>query len=260
MADNDLIQPNNIDFNGQDFLAKILNDELNNNFQADSPYSNSVFDCKCVNENTFSQLNSSNTDFKILSLNIQSLPAKFTNFSLFISNLIAKNCSPDIICLQELWQFPDSISFSLPGYKPLVYKLRSNKIQGGGVSIFVKTGYSFSIRNEFSVFHDRIFESIFIELSISNAKKFIIGSCYRPNILPYLTGGEQFQSFLDLFSNLCNSLPSSDTFILGDFNVNLLQYPNVCSVSDFVDLLFSYGFLQNILFPTRVSPVSSSLQ
>jgi len=74
-----------------------------------------------------------------------------------------------------------------------------------------------------------------------------------------LTGGEQFQSFLDLFSNLCNSLPNSDTFILGDFNVNLLQYPNVRSVSDFVDLLFSYGFLQNILFPTRVSPASSSL-
>jgi len=73
-------------------------------------------------------------------------------------------------------------------------------VQGGGVGIYVKTGLSFSHSEEFSIFYDRVFDSIFIELSLESGKKITVGSCYRPNIHTFLTGNEQFNNFMDIFS------------------------------------------------------------
>jgi len=105
---------------------------------------------------------------------------------------------------------------------------------------------------------DRIFESIFIEVAISENKSIIIGSCYRPNIHPFLTGSEQFNYFIEIFSNLCSSLPSN-SYLFGDFNINLLSHSTNRQVSEYIDTLFSYGFLQNVTYPTRVSNVSATL-
>jgi exonuclease III len=41
-----------------------------------------------------------------MSLNIQSLPAKFNDLKTFTSLLQISKSEPDIICLQELLQFP----------------------------------------------------------------------------------------------------------------------------------------------------------
>jgi hypothetical protein len=71
-----------------------------------------------------------------MSINIQSLQSKFSEFAEMIQNLEHKNIAPNIICLQELWQFPDSLALSLPGYHPIEFKLRRNNVQGGGVGIY----------------------------------------------------------------------------------------------------------------------------
>jgi exonuclease III len=96
-----------------------------------------------------------------MSFNIQSISAKFSEFFNFVALLQSNNCAPDVICLQELWQFPNDVNFSLPGYHPLVYELRKGGVQGGGVGIFIRDVYNFSVLNNLSVFHDRLFESIF---------------------------------------------------------------------------------------------------
>ncbi len=77
-----------------------------------------------------------NSNLSILLLNIQSLPDKFNEFSEMIRFFQTKNCSPDIVCLQELWEFPDHTLFIIPGYENLLYKLRRNNFQGGGVGIY----------------------------------------------------------------------------------------------------------------------------
>jgi hypothetical protein len=60
-----------------------------------------------------------------------------------------------------------------------VYKLRRNNVQGGGVRIYVKTEFNFNILPQLSVFVDRVFESLFIEITMSS-KNISIGSVYRP--------------------------------------------------------------------------------
>jgi hypothetical protein len=50
------------------------------------------------------------------------------------------HCAPDIICIQELWQFPDLLAFTIPGSENLLCKLRRNNVQGGGVDIYAVVG------------------------------------------------------------------------------------------------------------------------
>ena len=51
---------------------------------------------------------------------------------------------------------------------------------GGGVGIFVKNDIVFKTLSQYSVFHERIFESLFIEVVNENKQKVVIGSVYRP--------------------------------------------------------------------------------
>ena len=45
----------------------------------------------------------------VLSLNIQSLNAKYNELCIFVDELYTKlNCAPSVICLQETWLGPES--------------------------------------------------------------------------------------------------------------------------------------------------------
>ncbi len=134
--------------------------------------------------------------------------------------------------------------FSLPGYSTLEYKTRSNNVPGGGVGIYVGCNIPYSVAPMYSVFSDRLFESIFVELNLPSTK-LIVGSVYRPNINhPNLTQTEQLTQSLDLLSNLLSQLSSTNANvrILGDFNIDVLKYNTSGVASEYVDLLFSFGF------------------
>ena len=246
-----------------DFLSVLNNSDpdFENNFKfSDSPYDNVSLTCQYTDESEYSLKFSSCTDLIICSINIQSLSAKFSDLSQMINYMNRSKSSPDIICLQELWRFPDEALFKLEGYHPLVYKLRHNNVQGGGIGIYIKLKFSFSILNESSIFVDRIFESLAIEVTI-NSRKVIIGSMYRPGTKhPTLTFDENYKEFLELFSNFCSNLiPLGSVYLLGDINLDFLKYKKCEKVTNFVDLLFSFGLLQILTKPTRCTPSSATL-
>jgi hypothetical protein len=75
-----------------------------------------------------------------MSLNIQSLPAKFNELEELIQSFISNNCEPDFICLQEtwrIWRIVDSSLYALDNYE-LEIKSRSKNTQGGGAGIYIK--------------------------------------------------------------------------------------------------------------------------
>jgi len=128
--------------------------------------------------------------------------------------------------------------------------------------MYIKTCYKFKILETHSTFVDRIFESIFIELILKNNTKIIIGSVYRPNTPhPNLSSTDQFSNFLDILSNTSNSLNDLNvsTYICGDFNLDVLKYSEISKVCDYVDIMFSFGFLQIITKPTRCTSNSATL-
>ena len=121
-------------FSNSLFNSDLLNthdDDLN-----DSPYSNLDVQCTYFDENQYVTNFKNLKKFSILSLNIQSLPSKFTEFQELIQHFQINNCEPDILCLQETWQIQNISSVTLDNYNTLECKLRSNFTQGGGVGIY----------------------------------------------------------------------------------------------------------------------------
>ncbi len=193
--------------NSQDynFLEQLSNADFFNlrhedtNFN-DSPYSNIDVQCKYYDETQYTSIFNNVNAFTYMSFNIQSLTSKFLQFQEMIQILIDHNCAPDIILLQEIWKNPDPTLFNLKDYS-FISKSRSTA-QGGGVGIYIKSTYHFNVLNSYSIFIDRIFESLFIEVWLSKSKKIIIGNIYRPSVNhPVITTNEQFLQFIDLFSN-----------------------------------------------------------
>ena len=142
----------------------------------------------------------------VLSVNIQSLSSKFNDLKSLISSLLISNCAPDVICLQEIWRIPGSEFFNLDGYHPLEFSSRHSNVQGGGVGIFVNKKLNFSANKKLSIFHDRIFESIFIE-SLLKTKKLLLDpfTVLVPNTPPYLLANN-LHNFVNFFQPLLTVL------------------------------------------------------
>jgi len=233
-----------------------------NNYDDDeTPYSESLFSCKYLDETSFCTQFRNNSKFFVMSLNIQSLKAKFNDFRQLISNLLYSNCAPDIICIQEIWQIPSNDLFHLPNYFPLEYLTRRNNVQGGGVGIFLKDSVQYSLLKDHSVMFDKVYESLFVEVISSDNKKYLIGSIYRPGNHSSMSQSDQFDQFIELFSNSLSGLVDvyNRIYLFGDFNIDTLKYNSSNQVTEYIDLLYSFGFLQIITKPTRVSDSSATL-
>jgi len=246
------------------FLTSFHNNDLNNNLfshsEDESPYYNidinSLYVAPC-------DMNGEHTnDLKILSINVQSLNAKFHELKDLIYELSLRNSQPDILCLQEIWQLPEGSEFKIEGYGPLIYRTRGDGVQGGGVGIYIRNVLTGIFDAGLSVFHDRIFESIFVELQTSTGNKIIVGSVYRPGANhPTLNVNQQFDASMDLLASLLDNLSSRNVpvFICGDINIDVLKYGNCDRASEYIDLLLTHGYLQSITLPTRCTNRSFSI-
>jgi hypothetical protein len=73
-------------------------------------------------------------------------------------------------------------------------------VQGGGVGIYLKDKFQYTVLDGLSLFVDRILESIFVEVTVNKNTKIIIGSLYRPGSAhPNLTVNDQFKEFLNFY-------------------------------------------------------------
>ncbi len=59
--------------------------------------------------------------------------------------------------------------------------------------------------------------------------------------------------FMDSFGNLLDCLSSKNghSYIFGDFNLDVLKYSICNNVTNYIDLLYSHGFLQTVTLPTH---------
>jgi len=198
-----------------------------------------------------------------LSINIRSIQSKFAELLDLVAGLKENNCLPDVIALQEIWRFPEQCKFNIPGYQKFIYRQRVNS-QGGGVGLFIRIGIQFVLDPILSVFHERVYETIVGEITFekNKNKKFIVGSAYRPGTPhPNMAALEQNESFFDLLSNQIELLSTnkSPAAIFGDFNIDVLKYGRDSLSTNYTDLLFSSGFIETIIKPTRCSLDNATL-
>jgi hypothetical protein len=197
--------------------------------------------------------------FKILSLNCQSLNAKFSELKIYTEG--SCSCNFHAICLQETWLSDDSdlSLLQLNGYK-FISKGKSSS-QHGGVGIYLKDYLKFTVITIDS--RAKIWDGLFIEVDINeyvssgSKKSVIIGNIYRPprdNLENYNTFLAEIEQILHNFQRT-----NKDVILVGDFNIDLLKIKERSIYNDYFETILSNGFFPKITYPTRITSSSSTL-
>ena len=90
----------------------------------------------------------------------------------------------------------------IDGYD-LFYKCREEG-KGGGVAFFISKTLKAKVIPQFSIFEERIFESLTLQINVNPHKKILVTNIYRPptNNNSEFTQNEAMIKFLDLYNNL----------------------------------------------------------
>ena len=192
-----------------------------------------------------------------MSLNCQSINAKFDKLKLFVTEMNIHE-TKSVICIQETLRHNgiDMDVFFLLNYT-LVNKNRrlSNH---GGLIIYVHDSFSFTVLNkDIHITHiSKLFESLIIEIW-RKYQKYIIGRIYR---LPLYVDID-LEMFTEEYTELLNNWQSLSTFVYlcGDYNIDLIKFTTNNVFNNFYENITSSKFIKKITLPTRICDTVSTL-
>ena len=187
----------------------------------------------------------SETQFFVFHQNIRSFNRNIDEFILFIKNL---NILPDVIIFSETF-FSESNFHDLHGYNGY-HRYRSDK-GGGGVSVYVLENYVSDYVLDMCYIDDSVeFCTVSVKVT-ENLNVKVVGFYRPPSANPV-----NFSQYLE--ENIVSSFrPSEIVFMGGDANIDLSINNNV--TNQYMNILYSGGFLPVITLPTRVTDTSSTL-
>ena len=197
-------------------------------------------------------LNIKENCFSLVHANIRSAPHNLSKFENYLSNI--NHCFSIIGMSESRVKEYNIDSQNINGYKS-EHVFRPNR-DGGGVSLFIKDNLDYFVRQDLHL-NNRNIESLFIEVSkcsIDKSQDAIVGVLYRPPDTNIRTFSEYLDSIL-----LKVKAESKLLYLLGDYNINLLNSSQHNATQEFTDLMFSHSLLPNITKPTRVTLKSATL-
>ena len=194
----------------------------------------------------------------VFSLNCRSIDHNWQSFRDLIADMSTDNFSFSVIGLTEIFTVHDESNVVLKGYHKFEYKERPKNDDGrGGVGFFIKDHLVYEIKKEYSVFIPHIIETMFIEIKNIIGKPIIIGIIYRPNTFPKADLDVFIKTMTDIIELLNDE--GKRVILMGDFNVDLLKFDVNSKTNDFINDIFSNGFLPLITKPTRITSHSATL-
>jgi hypothetical protein len=247
-------------FNENLSLVELLrNNEININneteyepslFQTSNYYSNDEF-CNL--------LKSKNNNFLILSLNCQSLHAKFGILKTYIENFNDNNsnCQISAICLQETWLTAgsDLSLLQINGYNMI--SVGKSCSAHSGLAIYLKEHFDYRVV-EYDLNTD-IWDGQFLEISVetyNDKAKIILCNVYRPP--------RQLNDIITSFKNDMISVMNKfrnfkNVIITGDFNIDLLKFANHTLTNEYFESFISHGYIPKVTLPTRLTQRTGTL-
>lgn len=210
-----------------------------------------------------SVLHDNQDSLSVMYANSRSLPKHIDEYhSLFDCIYDTEKVQFDILCFVETWlneQNKALIHFDQYNH---IMKQKVNTSRGGGISIFVKDGINFTVRNDLT-FPDEVrhcFDCIFIEVFNSDNETrhiagTIIGIIYRS---PSQKNEKQFISSLETLLDKIRG-EDKEIVIMGDFNIDLLKSDTDANASNLLDMLVTNQLTPRITVPTRVTHGSATL-
>ena len=175
-----------------------------------------------------------------LHLNVRSLIPKLPE----VRRLLAET-NAAVLTLSETW-LDETVTdgeVNMDGYSTI---RRDRNRHGGGVLLYVKDGISYNTRPDLQ---EEGLEAAWIELFLPKSKGILVSSIYRP------PDDSSFLSKLEI--SLGKVQPSTEIYVLGDFNINYDKRDLRCC-KKYTDILDFYNCKQIISDHTRVSVNSST--
>ena len=248
LGDSFMLNPSDDDSAFESPLAEIDPDvNFYNSSYLDSRYYDEENFCKMCDDN-----NVQSSYFSLFHMNIRSASKHSEELLIHLENL---SHVFNVVALTETWLQDSNVDcINVPGYTH-VYSCRDNR-SGGGVSCLIKSGTSFNRRNDLE-WNDDIAESIVLEInkcSVNSDRNIVIVTLYRP------PGGD-LSVFNEKLENLLSSISRENKmiYVMGDYNVNLLNADSHTKSAEFLQCMFSYGFLPMINRPTRITTTSATI-
>ena len=178
-------------------------------------------------------------------LNISSLSYHHLELYNLLSTLKIK---PNIIGISEtrLQKGKPITNISLPNY---VYEHTATESGKGGTLLYIDKNIKYKLRNDLNIYEKKMVESTFIEILNKKQKNMITGYVYKHSkheVSDFMNN--YITPLLDKLSN-----ENKDVMIMGDYNINLINYNDDKNNGSFLDTMFSQSFLPYITTPTRIT-------
>ncbi len=207
-----------------------------------------IIDCKYYLPSEVAKLDLDASQLSMFHLNCCSLPNKIAEIQSTIGSL---NVKFTFISFTETWLNANNVelySNCFPGYSHYHF-CREHK-KGGSISIYVDN--SVSVMDQ--ILAETVnFEHLTLKLSIGSSNT-VVSTIYRPPNTSLADFNNEFSSFV---TNLQTN-NKTDIVLIGDFNVNLLQY-NDNNVRTFLNTAYSNNLCPLITLPSRLGMKSATL-
>ena len=191
----------------------------------------------------------SNSDFSMISINCQSLSAKFENLQIYVDEISNEHPLSAIICQETGFKENTDLSlYNLSNYNMI--SKSATKHTDHGLVIYLHNDFIYKELNIASITTD--WECLVIEISLNkpNSKKYIIGNIYRRPIELL----DSFNTFLTEFNECLSKLQTQNhpIYLAGDYNINLLEIFVKNHYNNFYESITHNGFFPKITLPTRL--------
>ena len=120
--------------------------------------------------------------------------------------------------------------------------------------MFVSDNLDFRIRTDIHAYEDEVMESLLIEIVRPHERNDIVGIIYRPpnqNVNDFLIRMNDVLGKISRDNEIC--------YLMGDFNLNLLNNQNHNATVKFLDGLYSHLFFPLITLPFRITSDTATL-
>ena len=159
-----------------------------------------------------------------------------------------------VICITETWCSDNSMNYNLlklPQYKSIHQVRRTGK--GGGIAVFLHESLTFNVRHDLSVNNADI-EALCVEIIKKKSKNIVINTQYLQSAGNF----NEFEAYLNTY--LAKSKTTDKAcFLVGDLNLNLIDYQSNAKVRDFVNLIFQHSLVPIVNKLTRVTKSNATL-
>ena len=159
----------------------------------------------------------------------------------------------DIIAVSENRITKQTSLTSTINLKNNAIKFTCTECSAGDMLLYIASYLFYKPRPDLNIYKANQLESTFVEIINPQKSNIVIGCLYKHPNMDVL----DFKNLNQIFEIL--SKEWKQVFLLGDFNINLLNYNDNQPTYDFLDSIASNYFVLYIFHPTRITSHSKTL-